>query len=458
MSKFRSKKIIGALILFTLFLAFVACNQQKAAVEETGIRSMVLGVNREVKLADGSYVRAINFDNAATTPAFISVMEEVNRQLELYGSIGRGKGQKSQHSTEIYEKGRLAILNFVGADPEKYTAFYVNNTTDGLNKLASAIITSENDIILTTRMEHHANDLPWRRRGRTIYADVDSLGRLRMDEIERLLQENDVKIVTITAASNLTGYVNDVHAVAELARKHGAKIVVDGAQIVAHRKFNMQTGNPLQDIDFFVFSAHKMYAPFGGGAVVGLREVLDKHIPKFYGGGSVGIVSDYEETYLSAPELYESGSPNYPGVVAMIRAIEILDSVGFDYIVEHEQVLMRRTIDGLKKINGVKLYGDVENISDKVGIVIFSIDGMTHSDVAERLANNYGISVRQGAFCSHPYAFRLLGIPDEEVVKMMRSETYEMPGMVRVSFGIYNDEAEVDVFLKAVKEIAAGRN
>ena len=421
--------------------------------EKPDIRRMVVGIDSKVELADGSKVPAINFDNAATTPALIPVMEEVNKQLAYYGSIGRGKGQKSAHSTEIYDKGHRAVLDFVNADPEEYTTFYVNSTTDGLNKLASALIENEYDIVLATRMEHHANDLPWRHLGKTIYADVDDKGRLCMDDIERLLKENKIKYVTVTAAANVTGYVNDVHAIARLAHENGAKIVVDGAQIVAHRKFSMKGRNPNEDIDYFVFSAHKMYAPYGGGAVVGRKAELDKHIPKFYGGGMVGVVSDGTETFLGSPERYEAGSPNYTGMVAMLKAIEILNQVGFEYIVKHEQILLRKTIDGLKKIPGVTLYGDNENITDRVGIVVFSIADKSHAEVAEQLANKYGIAVRQGAFCAHPYVFRLLGILDKDVTKEMYSEDYAMPGIVRVSFGIYNDENEVDVFLKAIEKI-----
>ncbi|MCL2819046.1 MAG: aminotransferase class V-fold PLP-dependent enzyme, partial [Actinomycetia bacterium] len=205
----------------------------------TDIRSRILGVDAEIELGDGTLAPLINFDNAATTPAFLEVAAEIEAQLAYYGSIGRGWGQKSAHSTEIYEAGRMAVMDFVNADQDKNTVFYVNNTTDGLNKLSSALIESKEDIVLTTRMEHHANDLNWRLRGTTIYAEVDELGRLKLDEVERLLKENDVKIVSVTAASNVTGYVNDVHAIAKLAHANGALIVVDGAQIVAHREFSM---------------------------------------------------------------------------------------------------------------------------------------------------------------------------------------------------------------------------
>ena len=259
------------------------------------IRQYVAGVDEPVELADGTTRPLINFDNAATTPALIPVMDEVNRKLLMYGSIGRGFSQKSNYSTELYEETRGTVLSFVGLDPLNdydYTCFYVNNTTDGLNKLASALITDKEDLVLSTRMEHHANDLSWRERCRVIYAEVDDLGRVRYDEIERLLQENSVKLVAVTAASNVTGYVTDVHRIAKLAHRYGAMIVVDGAQIVAHREFSMKGETPEENIDFFVFSAHKMYSPYGGGAVVGLRSVLNEHMSAFYGGGTVQIVGD----------------------------------------------------------------------------------------------------------------------------------------------------------------------
>ena len=200
----------------------------------------------------------------------------------------------------------------------------MNNTTDGLNKLASALVESEDDIVLSTRIEHHANDLSWRERCKTIYAEVDENGRVIYDDIEKMLKEHDVKYVAITAASNVTGYVTDVHRVAKLAHQYGAKIIVDGAQIVAHRKFSMIGDTPEENIDFLVFSAHKMYSPYGGGAVIGLKDVLNEHMPEFYGGGIVTLVKDDEQYYKDAPSRYEAGSPNYPGVVGLGKAIDIL--------------------------------------------------------------------------------------------------------------------------------------
>lgn len=417
------------------------------------IRQYVVGLDEPIELDDGTTQPMINFDNAATTPALKPVMDAVNEELLMYGSIGRGFSQKSNHSTDVYVENRDKVLDFVGADPALYTCFYVNSTTDGLNKLASALVESEDDLMLATRMEHHANDLPWRERCNEIYAEVDEQGRIIYDDIERLLTENEgrVKYVCVTAASNVTGYITDVHRVAKMAHEHGAKIIVDGAQIVAHRHFSMMGDTPEENIDFFVFSAHKMYSPFGGGAVVGLWEVLTQHMPEFYGGGIVKLVRDSEVSYKSAPEVYEAGSPNYPGVVGLGRAIEVLQEVGFDAIEDHEKKLNKRMIDGLSKMDGVIIYGDRVNIDDRVGVVTFNFEGINSYVLAQRLSSAGGVATRRGAFCAHPYVWRLMGISDEDAANYENCMDRNTPGMIRVSFGIYNTEEEVDQFLKILE-------
>ena len=411
------------------------------------IRNLIFGLNTLVELEKKQITPAINLDNAATTPPFKKVVEEIEKQLLYYGSIGRGKGQKSEHSTTIYKKGRELIKDFVGAN-DNYDVFYVNNATDGLNKLASALIKSPEDIVLTTRMEHHANDLPWRERANVIYAEVDPSGRLIVADIKRLLEtyQGAIKYVTVTAASNVTGYINDIHTIAKLAHQHGAKIIVDGAQIVAHCEFNMLGKTPEENIDFFVFSAHKMYAPFGSGAVVGLHNELNRHMPKFYGGGIVEVVSDDSVTYLKAPARYEAGSPNYLGVVGMLEAIKVLKAIGCDAIKVHEQLLLKRTLAGLKKIPGIILYGDNDNINDRVGIIVFNVQGINPEKVADFLADHHAIAVRHAAFCAHPYVRRLVG--DK------KNSHLPPTGMVRISFGIYNDEHDIDYFLTAVRDAA----
>lgn len=422
------------------------------AITIDNVRDYVVGVDDPVELSDGTKVPLINFDNAATTPALKPVMDEIDEQLKMYGSIGRGTSQKSEHSSDVVDETRNKVLDFVNADSMKYTCVFVNSTTDGLNKLASALVESEDDIVLATRMEHHSNDLSWRERCKVIYAEVDDQGRIRYDELERLLKENDVKYVTVTAASNVTGYVTDVHRVAKMAHENGAKIIVDGAQIVAHRQFSMAGDTPEEDIDFFVFSAHKMYSPYGGGAIIGLSDVLEEHMPKVYGGGTILIVKDNEQEYTVAPNKYEAGSPDYPGIVGLGKAVEILKGIGFDKIEEHEKVLNKKLIDGLNKIEGVYMYGDVENIDDRVGVVTFNVKDANSAYVARYLAELGGVATRRGAFCAHPYVWRLMGISDDEVDSFKDCTSANTPGMIRVSFGIYNNEEEVDRFLEVLPD------
>ena len=419
------------------------------------IRDYVIGVDEPVELSDGTMVPLINFDNAATTPPLKPVLDFVDEEMKMYGSIGRGFSQKSNHSTDFYEETRYTVMDFVGAEPFVNTCFYVNSTTDGLNKLASALVESEDDLVLCTRIEHHANDLPWRERCNVIYAEVDEQGRVIYDDIERLLTENEgkVKYVCISAASNVTGYVNDVHRVARMAHEHGAMIIVDGAQIVAHRRFSMKGETPEEDIDFFVFSAHKMYSPYGGGAVVGKMDILGQHMPEFYGGGIVNIVTDEEQVYKGAPASYEAGSPNYAGVVGMAKAMEVLNEVGFDAISEHEQKLIRRAIEGLKKIDNIIIYGDYEHTEDRVGVITFNFEDLNSYYVAQKLTNETGVATRRGAFCAHPYVWRLMGISDEEAKGYINCMDVKTPGMIRISFGIYNTEEEVDQFLEDLNRV-----
>ena len=259
---------------------------------------------------------------------------------------------------------------------------------------------------------------------------MDEQGRVIYDDIERLLKEYDgkIKYVSVTAASNVTGYVTDVHRVAKMAHQYGAKLVVDGAQIVAHRAFSMIGDTPEENVDFFVFSAHKMYSPYGGCAVVGLTDVLNEYMPEFYGGGTVNLVTD-------------------PGVVGLGKAIDILQEVGFDKIEAHEKALNRRLIDGLKKLDNVIIYGDSENLDDRVGVVTFNFSDINSYILAKNLSEMGGVATRRGAFCAHPYVWRLMNIDDTEIYHFQNCTDIKTAGMVRISFGIYNTEEEVDQFL-----------
>ena len=249
--------------------------------------------------------------------------------------------------------------------------------------------------------------------------------------------------------------MTDVHKVARLAHKYGAKLVVDGAQIVAHRKFSMvgDVKDPNDDIDFFAFSAHKMYSPEGGGAVVGLTKVLNKHKPMFYGGGTIKVVGDNWVYWKKAPEVYEAGSPDYLAVVGLGAAIDCLSTIGMNNIQAHEQVLIKKLIAGLKKLPKVIIYGDTVNVSDKTGVVAFNFHDINTAFLAERLAKYAGIDTRRGAFCAHPYVWRLMGISDATAKGFENCSDENTAGMVRISFASYTTEAEIDYFFEQMPAV-----
>ncbi|MGG7176639.1 aminotransferase class V-fold PLP-dependent enzyme [Clostridium paraputrificum] len=418
---------------------------------------ILMGIDSEVDTLDGIKVRGVNFDNAATTPPLKSVVDSIINLSSYYGSIGRGAGHKAEITTRIYNESRDHLMNFFNIkEKSKYTVIYVNNATDGINKLARTLINNKDEVVISTRMEHHSNDLPWRKQCTVDHIEVDEVGRLKIDELEEKLinYRGRVKYVTVTGASNVTGYINDIHKIARIVHKYNAKIIVDGAQLVPHVKVNMWGYSPEERIDFLVFSAHKLYAPFGAGAIIGLKEDFDNSLPPNEGGGTVNFVMDKDVEYLLAPERDEAGTPNFFGAVSISKALDELNKIGFDKLHKKEIYLRERLMNGLKSIPSIINYGDINYRWDRLGIGVFNLSFMYHQTVAEILAKSYGISVRQGWFCAHPYCRRLMRISEKDASAFIHDKTKRMPGMIRVSFGMYNNEDEVDYFLDAIESIA----
>ena len=417
------------------------------------IRKLFIGLDNKIVINGKKQVIPINFDNAATTPVLKKVMRAVLKASENYGSIARGDGQKSQYSSDLYEECRRYVIDYFNAPLNKYTAIFIGNTTEGINKLSNILIENKNDIVITSRMEHHSNDLPWRGKCDLKYVEVDEKGRIIMEELEEMfsIYQDRIKYVTITGASNVTGYITDIRRVAKLAHKYGAKLIVDGAQLVPHRAINICGKEDDDYIDFLIFSAHKVYAPFGSGAIIGLRDELEKYPPDTKGGGTVERVLDDEIMWLSTPEKNEAGSPNFFGAVALMQALKEMNKIGFELIESNEKKLLKILIEGMKNFERVILYGDNENIEDRLGIMVFNIDRLCYEMVGEYLASIRGIAVRQGGFCAHPYTRRLLGIKSNEIEEYIKKNG--MPGMVRVSLGAYNSEKEVNIFLETIEYI-----
>ncbi|AOR22860.1 aminotransferase class V-fold PLP-dependent enzyme [Clostridium taeniosporum] len=426
---------------------------------EKNIRNLFIGINEKVYNYKGRPIDSINFDNAATTSAFKSDFLYMKNLSKTYASIGRGTGQKAEITTELYYQSKVFLMDFFNIkDREKYVVIYVNNTTEALNKLAKTLNKVDDEIVLISRMEHHSNDLPWRNRGKVDYIEVDKNGRLKLNELEEKLKNNfgKIKYVSLTGASNVTGYVNNIHEIAKIVHKYNAKLIVDAAQLVAHKKISISGNSKEEDIDFLVFSSHKIYSPFGIGVIIGLKEDFKNSLPDYSGGGTVELVLDDEVTYLEPPEKNEAGTPNFLGVMSLINSLKEIRNIGYKFIEEHEKILLKRMLQGLESIPQVINYGDTFNIYDRLGIAVFNINGFYDRDVAEILAKKRGIAVRHGWFCAHPYCRRLMRITEEEASSFLNDSTKKMPGMIRVSFAVYNTEREVDFFLNTVEDIAKG--
>jgi selenocysteine lyase/cysteine desulfurase len=423
---------------------------------ESPYRNLVLGVDTEIPLANGRYTKYVNFDNAATTPPFVAVMQEINNFAPWYSSIHRGKGFKSQISSDVYENSRKEVLDFVHADHSHDTVIYVKNATEGINKLSFRLCSKDKKcVVLSTNMEHHSNDLPWRDKYNIDYIETDANGKLSLEDLERKLAsyKGCVKLVTVSGASNVTGYINPIYKVAKLAHKYNARILVDGAQLVPHVPMDMKPVSSPEHIDYLVFSGHKMYAPFGVGVLIGPKDSFKTGAPDYTGGGTVEIVTHKSIIWNDPPGKEEAGTPNVMGVVALVTAIKTLNSLGMKNIDDYERNLASYCLSRLKSIKGIDIYNNTSNIKDRVGIIPFNIVGMHHNTVAEILSYEAGIAVRTGCFCAQPYVQKLLNISDEEVTNYSRSPKAERPGMVRLSFGLYNNFSEIDYLINALQFI-----
>jgi len=421
-------------------------------------RELIVGAETKIPLSDGRLVTSINFDNAATTPPFSSVLQSVVSFSPWYSSIHRGTGYKSQYSSELYEKSRDTIRSFIKAEPGN-TVIYVKNTSEAINKLSYRLYhRNKHSVILSTHMEHHSNDLPWRSNYDVDYIKVDESGRLSLHDLERKLHKykKKVALVTVTGASNVTGYKNPIHDIAELVHDYKAKLMVDAAQLMGHSPVDMRPDGDSSHIDYIAFSAHKMYAPFGTGVLVGPECDFEKGEPEYKGGGTINIVTHDLVRWAEPPHKDEAGTPNLMGVVALSEAVKCLESIGMANLEAYELSLVEYTLAALAKVPDIQLYCDNE-IRDRVGIIPFNIDGLHHQIVASALSAESGIAVRSGCFCSQPYVQKLMSIPRNEIRKRIKHPELSRPGMVRLSFGLYNNYDEIDILVSKLCEISCNK-
>ncbi len=426
------------------------------------VRRDIVGISTPVPLLDGTERPYVFLDNAASTPSFGSVLRCVENFLPWYSGVHRGTGFKSLLATEVFDAAHDVVGRFVGADLSRNTVIFAKNTTECVNKLANRAGLRPDDIVVSTLQEHHSNDLPWRKHCTVIHVGVLEDGHLDLDQLRAVLQKyrGRIKFVAITGASNITGLCAPVHDIAEWTHAAGARLFVDAAQLAPHRPISMLPDDDPRHIDFLALSAHKMYAPFGTGALVGPRSFFDEGEPDMVGGGVVEIVTLESAHWNRPPHKEEAGTPNVIGGVALAAAIAVLESVGMETIAGHETKLLTYAYGKLRRMPGIVLYGPTEHFDDKVGTITLNVEGKHNGLVAAILGIEGGIGVRNGCFCAHPYVKHLLKItPEEDRVlteEVRTGNKSRMPGMVRASLGCYSNESDVDALIEMLERVLRG--
>ncbi|WP_198169735.1 aminotransferase class V-fold PLP-dependent enzyme [Agromyces laixinhei] len=413
-----------------------------------GPLALLADAGLEVPVLGGGVVRHVNLDVAASAPAFEVVAQQVTRVLPYYASVHRGSGYPSQLSTSLVEDARLAIARYVGARDDDLVVF-TRNTTDALNLLAGAV---PGDTVVLD-LEHHANLLPWRSRrvveGRSTVAAT-------LDALDAELASRPAALLSVTGASNVTGEVLPIARLAEIAHARGARIAVDAAQLLPHRRVDLAATG----IDYLAFSGHKAYAPFGAGALVGRGDWLDAAPAYLAGGGAVDAVRIDGVDWKHGVERHEAGTPNVVGAVALARALAELERIGDDARRDHEHALTRRLHDGLAVQRGVRVLSGFDGgrgdgldrgydggldgsagdaLGDRLGIATIELERGSVGLLAAALGAEHGISVRAGRFCAHPFFERAA----------TRSNG------LRASLGAGSSADDVDRFLDALARLIA---
>lgn len=385
----------------------------------------------------------INFDNAASTPTFNSISETFFQALF----------QSRQVQLEIIREVRSICSQALNLSQNKYDILFTSNTTEAINLVAESLGNQASvdvePVILNSLLEHNSNELPWRMvPGLSLLRlKIDADGFIDLNELESLLQaynlrnefgKKRIKLVSVSGASNVLGVCNDIQKISEIVHRYQAHLLVDAAQLVAHRIIDVEEWG----IDFLAFSAHKMYAPFGSGALVARKGLLN-------------FDADRSKT------IQESGEENIAGIAAMGKAFALLQKIGMDTICREEQALTGYATDKLRQISGIIIYGmkdcKADNFAHKGGVIAFSLKGMMPDKLAGKLALYGGIGIRSGCHCSHILIKHLLKIPAPlegfQGLIVSLFPKLELPGVARISFGLQNTRQEVDLFIQTLAEI-----
>jgi cysteine desulfurase/selenocysteine lyase len=377
----------------------------------------------------------VYFDNAATSQTPKQVIDViVDYYTRLNSNIHRGVHKLSQEATDAYEKARVKIQKHFNV-AKSYQIIFTAGTTESINLVASGYskFLKPDDELIISALEHHSNIVPWQmlceKTGAILKVIPMSLdGTLNMNAFYNLLSSK-TKLVFVNHVSNALGTVNPIEDIIIKAHEYGAKVLVDGAQACPHIKPDLQA----LDVDFYVTSAHKLCGPTGVGMLYGKLELL-KSLPPYQGGGEmISTVTFEKTTYADLPHKFEAGTPNIAGGIAFGAALDYMNSIGFDNIAEYENELLNYATNALKKIEGIKIYGEVKN---KTAVISFNIVGIHPYDIGSIL-DQLGIAVRTGHHCAQPIM-----------------DFFVIPGTVRASFSFYNTFVEIDRFIEAVNKAA----
>jgi selenocysteine lyase/cysteine desulfurase len=391
----------------------------------------VVGADLPVPIVTGGSLPYANLDYAASAPALAEVAEHIATVLPYYASVHRGAGYASQVSTALLENARVCVGRFVDARPDDVVVF-VRNTTDALNLLAGAVPETAGGAgsVLYLDIEHHANLVTWQRRGHVVLEAAPTI-RETLRDLDTALAATPTALVAVTGASNVTGELLPIKRIARIAHRHGARLVVDAAQLAPHRRISLRESG----VDYVAFSGHKLYAPYGAGALVGRRDWLDAAPAYLAGGGAVREVTTESTEWASGPARHEAGTPNVLGAAALAKACETLAAQDEQRVSDHEESLRNRLISGLTRHAEIRVLRIWADSADAIGVVAFTVAGFDAGLVAAYLSAEHAIGVRDGRFCAHPLLARL-GVGKD--------------GAVRASFGVGSTTEDVDRLVDAV--------
>lgn len=381
----------------------------------------------------------VYLDNASTTQKPYSVIDSITDFYTNYNSnIHRAVYQLAEEATELYEKSREKIANFINVRPEEIV--FTRNTTESINLIAHSWARSnlkKDDGIVITELEHHSNIVPWQILCQEIgtqleYVGIDEHGFLDLEHMIQLISSKKVKLVSLSHMSNVLGTIVPIEGIIKVAHEHGIPVIVDGAQSVPHMPINVKN----IDCDFLVFSAHKMLGPTGVGVLYAKKEFLEKMRPFMGGGDMIKEVFKFHTNYNEVPYKFEAGTPNIADVVGFGAAIDYLEKIGMENIRRHEITLTEYALESILSLKYVTVYGP-KDTKYRGGVISFNIADIHPHDLAT-IMNDHGIAIRSGHHCAQVLMQRL-----------------DVPATSRASFYIYNTKEEIDKFINAIKE--AGR-